>query len=638
MRRSFRSKLLYACAWAAPVFSVALPSQDHREVTRPQGKLLQLDFQQNYAQATFNVPCTGCGHTGQDDESLTLSFTSHALDVPCGSSNITLNGLHLPQEWNGDFASGYGSYPGVTNLQQNAWFLQHDLDLEWESACLHGYEDLDEAAQVVTVNIKAIDGKPTTTPSGFTISFKQHTSPPSLLRLEPVPNPSASNREVAESWREPPQSLRLSLPNTITEVNEVELQSLENQIRELKALEAELAQLQALVTEKKRLLNSQLRKQVKTFTEELNQCDNFTCIVKTIAHEAHGAWRVAYIHFQTGNRHSPGMGRPEEVFAHAHDHATQMSGGRLQVEPATPIQASTVAFPSSNPAETRAPNVRFGCSGDGSSCPAVAPEELPPRPPRPSPCLLALEITLGLLCCGCLMAIIRHKCASLRTRTERAAAREERLNAQAYRRAARQHVWRNWWRGNWASRRKDSERIVDYEEKRALIQEQEGVLEEAMQDEIRQLRVAHEIVNDLVRDAEEGRIVNHAPCHCHRQPPRAPYSPLSTASTYPPTSLPEIPSRPLSRTDSLPSYRSGAPTEPPNYDSEVDMSDIVANGFRQYTTATRSTTSEVSSHWTPDSSIVDVSPRPSADTLRYPQSLRSLRTGDEDGSDESDAD
>ncbi|KAI8941796.1 hypothetical protein NX059_002997 [Plenodomus lindquistii] len=643
MRQSFKSKLLSAFAWATPAFSAALPSHElDREVTGPQGKLFQLDFQQNYAQATFSIPCTGCGHTDQDDESLTLSFTSHALDAACGSSNITLNGVHLPQEWTGDVASGFGTYQGVTNLQQNAWFLQRDLDLEWKSACLHGYDESDEAAQVVTVNIKAIDGKPITTPSGFTISFKQQTSPPSLLRLESVPNPSASNRDVAESWREPPLSLRLLPPKTTTEVHEVGLQSLEDQIRELKALQAELAQLQTLVAEKKRYLNSQLRKQIKTFTEELNQCDGITCIVKTIAHEAQGVWRVAYVRFQTNKHDSADMGRPEEVFAHAHGSNTQVSGGRLKTgssTASTPNQASTLTTPSSRPVQSGIPAVQSACPADGSSCSVVGTQELPPRPQKASPYLLALEITLSVLCCGCLIATIRHKCASLRTRTERAAAWEERRNAQAYRRAARQHAWRNWWRGNWGTaRRTDAQRIVDYEEKRALIQEQEGVLEDAMQDEIRQLRAAHDIVNDLVRDAEEGRVVNHAPCNCQRQQPREPYSPLSTASTYPPTSLPEIPSRPLSRTDSLPSYRSGAPTEPPNYDSEVDMSEVVANGFRQYTTATRSTTSEVSSHWTADSSVVDVSPRPSAETLRYPQSLRSLRTGDDYTSDESDAD
>jgi hypothetical protein len=244
---------------------------------------------------------------------------------------------------------------------------------------------------------------------------------------------------------------------------------------------------------------------------------------------------------------------------------------------------------------------------------------------------VALEITFGILCCGCIFTAIRHKCSSLRTRAERAAAREERINARAYRRAARQHAWSTWWRsgwrGNWA--RRDNERIADYEEKRALIAGQENVLEDAMQEEIRQLRAAHDVVNDLVRDAEEGRVINHAPPYVYqRDHPHAPGSPLSTTSTYPPTSLPEIPSRPLSRTESLPSYRSDTPTEPPGYDSDQDMSEIVANGFHQY--AATSTTSDVSSHWTPDSSVVDVSPRPSAETLRYPVSIYTL---DEEESD-----
>ncbi|KAF1850539.1 uncharacterized protein K460DRAFT_271359 [Cucurbitaria berberidis CBS 394.84] len=597
--RSFKSKVLSACAWVAPVFAAVLPSHQ-REVARPDGGLLQLDLQQNYAQATFSVPCHGClghDHTDQNDESLTLSFTSHSQDQPCGSSNITLNGVYLPQEWNGDFASGSGSYSGVTDLQQNEWFLQRDLDLEWKSACLHGHGETDEAAQVLTVNIKAIDGRPLVTPSGFTISFKQQTSPPSLLRLERVPNPSASNKGVADSWREPPQTLRLALSNSTVEAETTEptSHSLEDHIRELEALHAKVQELQQAISQKKKYIHKQLRKQAKNFTEELNQCDSISCIVKTVAHKAHGAWRIVYIHFQP-RQSSQDMGRPEEVFAQAHGHASQISGGHLKA-------ASSSVLPLEAPTN-----------------------ELPPRPPKPSPYIVALEITLGILCCGCLVAVIRHKCSSLRSRTERAAAREERLNVRAYRQAARRHAWRNWWRGNWA--RRDHERIVDYEEKRALILDQESVLEDAMQEEIRQLRAAHDVVNDLVRDAEEGRAINHAPCNCQRQQPRAPYSPLSTASTYPPTSLPEIPSRPLSRTDSLPSYHSDSPTEPPNYESDVDMSEIVANGFRQYTS---STSSGVSSHWTPDSSVVDVSPRPSAETLRYPQSILTYDEEESDG-------
>lgn len=467
------------------------------------------------------------------------------------------------------------------------------MDLEWKSVCLHGTEETDESAQLLTVYVKAIDGKALSIPSGFTVSFKQQTSPPSLLRLEPTPNPSASNKDVAQAWREPPPHLRLVFVNDTetTEATQPSDLSVEDHIRELKALQAELEELQQIVADKKKYIASQLRKEVKNFTKELHDCDSIACIFKTIGQKAHGAWTIASVHFE----HHPStasMGRPEDqdMYASARVHSSQLSGGR--------INAGVVAA-TTTPQSYESPSA-----------------ELPPRPAKASPYIVALEITFGILCCGCIFTIIRHKCSSLRTRTDRAAAREERDNARAYRRAARRHAWRNWWRGNW---RKDRERIADYEEKRALIAEQEAVLEDAVQEEIRQLRAAHDVVNDLVRDAEEGRIINQAPCNCHHHRPMhppAPYSP-SLASTYPPTSIPEAPSRPLSRTDSLPSYRSDPPSEPPSYDSDVDMSEVVANGFRYRS----STGSEVTSHWTPDSSVIDVSPRPSADTLRYPQSI-----------------
>jgi hypothetical protein len=516
-----------------------------------------------------------------------LKFTSHAQDEACGSSNITLNGIHLPQEWNGDFATGSGSYFAATDLQQDESSLRRDLDLEWNSACLHGNEETDEAAQVLTVSIKAIDGRALIVPSGFTVSFRQQTSPPSLLRIEPVPNPAASEAQVAQSWREPPTHLRLVFINGTATSEEIASldQSLENDIRELRVLEAELQELQQAIANKKHHIKSKLRKEVKSLAEDINNCEGITCIVKAVVHKAHGAWRIATIRLRpTSNHQSENMGRPSlDLYAQAHVSSAQKSGGTINVE--SPLDAQPYEESTS---------------------------ELPPRPAKPSPYVIAIGVASGLLCCGCVFAVIRHKCSSLRTRTERAASREERETVAAYRRAARKHAWRNWWRGNW---RKDRERIEDYEEKRALIQEQEGILEDAMHEEIRQLRAAHDVVNDLVRVAEEGRAAGQAPCHCHHT--SHPYSP-SVASTYPPTSISEVPSRPLSRTDSLPSYRSDPPSEPPNYDSEVDMSEIVANGFRQYTS---STTSESTSHWTPDSSVVDVSPRPSAETLRYPQSI-----------------
>ncbi|PSN71378.1 hypothetical protein BS50DRAFT_660478 [Corynespora cassiicola Philippines] len=572
---SFKKKVLSAWAWAAPALSAVLPTAHERDVGRVNGKLLDLDLQDSYAQATFSVPCNGClggDHTSHDDESLILSFKTEASPEACGNSNITLNGINLSQEWNGDFASGSGSYTGVTDFEENAWFLQHNWDLEWDSVCLHGEGEADDAAQVFTVNIKAIDGKPIDKPSGFTLSFKQ-LSPPELLRLEAAPNPSASNKENAESWREPPAHLRLIVPNAQGEVIQTTggppPASLEDDIRELRALQAEVQELQKAIKEKKKHIQKQLRKDVQTFKKELKDCDSITCVVKVVADKAHSAWRIVYVRF-----------RP----THHHDHHHQM--GRPEHDPYARVD-------------------RPGSHHHGP----------PPPPPPQSGYVLALEIVLGVLCCGCLFTLIHHRCSSLRTRTERAASREERRNARAYRRAARKLAWRKWWRGNW----RDQERIEDYEEKRALIQQQEDVLEDVMQEEIRQLRNAHSVVQDIVT-AEEGRAgpmhhSAHMACHCHSHYHHpGSYSPISTASTYPPTSIPELPSRPLSRTDSLPGYRSDVSGDPPAYEEDEDRSDYVVDGFRHYTP---STTSAGSSRWTPESSIIDVSPRPSAETLRY---------------------
>jgi hypothetical protein len=232
--------------------------------------------------------------------------------------------VHLPQEWDGDFAFGSGSYQALTHLTQNERFLQRDLDLEWKTACLHGNKAT-EAAQLLTLNIKAVDGKPLDTPSGFTISFKQHTLPPTLLRLESVPNPSASNKDVAESWREPSQALRLIVSESAEDSpRAAPVQSLEDDIRDLRVLEIELEVLQSLVAKKKKWIHSRLRTEVQNVSQEISHCDSVSCIFNTIARKALGAWRIAYIRFKP-NQEPINMGRPEHAFAQAHDHVAQVT-------------------------------------------------------------------------------------------------------------------------------------------------------------------------------------------------------------------------------------------------------------------------------------------------------------------------
>ncbi|EAT87099.2 hypothetical protein SNOG_06035 [Parastagonospora nodorum SN15] len=457
--RSLRSKFVSACALSiASVTAAVLPSRA-ADVPRPDGKLLHYEFQHDYAQATFSVPCNGClgsAHdTDQDDESLVLRFTSHAQDEACGSSNITLNGVQLSQEWNGDFATGSGSYTagGTTDATQDDLSLQRDLDLEWNSACLHGDEETDEAAQVLTVSIKAIDGKALIIPSGFTVSFKQQTSPPSLLRFESVPDRSASDKDVAQYWRNPPAHLRLVANGTlVTQDSTVLEQSLENDLRELRELQAELRKLQQAIANKKDRINSQLRKEVSSLTDEINECEGLACIFKAIAHKAQGALKDAVERCKSKQIND--MGRPSlDLYAPAHINAVQKSGGSIKVETINvqPYEEAT--------------------------------DELPPRPTKTSPYIIALEHT-----------VVQPDSTPGAT-------------------------------GGAAIGEKTQERIEDYEEKRSLIQSQESVLEDAMQAEIRQLRAAHDVVNDLVRGAEEGR----APCNCHHT------YPPSLASTYPPT-------------------------------------------------------------------------------------------------------
>ncbi|KAF2732196.1 hypothetical protein EJ04DRAFT_497335 [Polyplosphaeria fusca] len=601
---SFKKKLLSAWAWALPALSAALPAQRDDQVPQVHGKqsLLQLDLQPDYAQATFSVPCAGCLGKESDDESLILSFKTHSSDEPCGnSSNVSLNGIYLPQEWNGDLSSGSGSFSGGPDVPEIPWYQKHDLDLEWESACLHNNDSEtveDDVAQVFTVTLKGVDGRQLNKPSGFTLSFKQQ-SPPELLRLDVTPHRGAREQSQAEDWRAPPAHLRLTLPPSEAAGTQP---TLEDELHEIQLLEANLEKLHKALEEKKKHIQSQLQQETTSFREELRQCDSVACVLQAIAHKAHGAWKVIYLRIRPDHHHHyhldvTNMGRPDEK----NPYDRIWPAGNKQA-PEAITSTSETSIPGDTYAQTQTPHEHHQ---------------------NQKPLFLALNIFVGILCCGCLFTVIRQRCCSIRARTERAATREERRNARAYHRAAQKLAWTKWWRSRW----RDQERRADYEEKRALIQEQESILEDAMQEEIRQLQAAHGVVNSIIQ-AEEGRSSPprphpHLTCLCHHHntssspPSPTPYSPISSASIYTNSSLADLPSRPLSRTNSLPDYRSDTSTQPPAYESDEDVSDVVANGFRRYGPSSSAASSTAGSRWTPGSSVVDVSPRPSADTLRF---------------------
>lgn len=162
-------------------------------------------------------------------------------------------------------------------------------------------------------------------------------------------------------------------------------------------------------------------------------------------------------------------------------------------------------------------------------------------------------------------------------------------------------------------KRSDEPRIEDYEEKRALIL-QDAFLEqdldqlekgEVMEAEIRELRYAHEIISSLVR-VDENRYELVTPVH-DPPPPLVPL-PHTLARVRSGASSITLPSY---TSESLPDYSSRRPS------AQTRRSSSSTIGFTPSTTDT-----EVGSAAGPSrsensgSSVIEVTPRPSAETLR----------------------
>ncbi|KAJ9630071.1 hypothetical protein H2204_008726 [Knufia peltigerae] len=196
--------------------------------------------------------------------------------------------------------------------------------------------------------------------------------------------------------------------------------------------------------------------------------------------------------------------------------------------------------------------------------------------------LAVLALLLLVIVSGLLFKLIRAKTLRYRDprrRAERAARREERRTKKLYRKAACKHKFLSWW--------KRSTSTNDYEEKRQMILEQEGVLEEAMRQEIQDLQITSDFLRDVIR-AEEGR-ATYSRNHAHRRA----FTPAELEAGVGSSRLSEVP----------PSY--SAP--PPRYEEELAGEIAVVDGFT-YTPSATDCTSE--------SSVVDCSPRLSFETGR----------------------
>ncbi|OMP82178.1 hypothetical protein BK809_0006488, partial [Diplodia seriata] len=443
--------------------------------------------------------------------------------------------------------------------------------------------------------------------------------------------------------------------------------SIEDEIETLRELEAEEKRIQERIRQQKEVIHQHMRDHAHSLKDELKTCDNLSCVFSAFLHKAHGAVRIIYIHLSPGPHHPhdddmdrppfpPYHGHPEQAFADidtAHGPPHHPGPLAMKFDHHGPPPHGYGPPPPPPPP----PPGYDGPGGYGPPPPPPPPFGGPPPPPPPPPpgfegaggrgppppppppphhhhhgprpvhgVLMAFASLTGL---ACVFGFIRRNCCSLRQRTERRATREERRTARQYRRLARRHAWKQWWNGS----EDDWDRRADYEEKRALILDQEDRLEEAMQEEIKNLRTAHELAHDIVQ-AEQGRTspaspgastcpcVNaHAHNHVHTHPPMHAYPGPSMQPPPQPHHMAHgmytpPPPHNMSRTSSLPSYKSDLGSvdtddAPPAYEEDADSSDIVVDGFREYTPS-------VTTVFTPESSIPDVSPRPSFDTMREP--------------------
>jgi hypothetical protein len=548
----------------------------------------------------------------------------------------------LSQEW-----ESTGTYAqGLASVQSSG----HELNVFLRSDCL--FDALGpssfSATQLLTLIIEKVDAEFILPLSGFTISFKQAPTP-ELLRLSLGPDYRARDPINQDNWRDPPANLRLT-----QDPEQEERLSIDRQIEDLQQLERQAELLTILIQEKKSIISSLSEEGKKALKQEIKECGSFICVVKALFRHLHQSASKLCRKFKHSKSHE----------AYMNDWSVKgAQSPAVMGKPATETLAS--------------PDVCHCRDGKPSVLPSVLPTVLPaahlkseklgsvvttsedikPSTPHasnepqwrdatpPSPMAVFFKTLFAITGLAFLCCFLRRLCMSDRKRADRAADRERRNAERLYRRDARRQAVRDWWFGT--RRGQPGRRAGDYDEKRNLILRQEGILEEAMQDDIRQLQIQEEIrqlrstrdaVDDLVR-AEEGRsggpaysssstsyhhqhssFSRHAPTPITipdiasvMYPPgnRGP-NPFTPPPNYNPFEHPEDsddenPISPISRTSSLPDYKTEASSEPPSYDD-----DMIADGFSDYTPSTGTQ----DSHWSPGSSIPDISPRPSIETAR----------------------
>ncbi|OAP55373.1 hypothetical protein AYL99_10346 [Fonsecaea erecta] len=557
----------------------------------------------NHLSIHFHAPCQECFDDAKDGVELTLEIDS--AEEECSNTPPRLNGLPLiPLKAGNDVASGQISFISKSSVGS----AERAVNASWESTCLKG------EASIISVRFEGIDGNdPFKDTSGFTTSFKQRGQPV-VLRLQDKPVAQISE-SLCDGWLLSEDRGLSIIPNSSSPASSDA--SLQDEYSRLEELTNEMA-----------ALHEQIRtteaKIIALLKQEFKACSSMKCLWDTAMGEVPAIAKLISAHFshhrnrhggcEDGDAQSPCTAEVDDSFV---VDSTLQEDDLEEVSVAADSE-ELPAQPPTNPSPSRGLEVTPVPSGEnnhhphppfrGGHHPPFQPSHGPPfdfgphsHPHGPPPNFGALapeqqrvlEYRIGLAILLLVLLIILSGLViraiilfrDPRRRAERAARWEERRTRRLYRKAACKHKWRTWW--------KDfrNQGTNDYEEKREMILDQEGLGEEdddGLQKEIRTLRNASDFVRDLVQ-AEEGRATAGYRARCDREG----FEPAELDAGVGSSGLSDI----------APSYV----TPPPRYEEELEGEIVVIEDFRYTPSATDDT---------PASSIIDCSPRLSLETGR----------------------
>ncbi|EXJ54658.1 hypothetical protein A1O7_09999 [Cladophialophora yegresii CBS 114405] len=371
-------------------------------------------------------------------------------------------------------------------------------------------------------------------------------------------------------------------------------------------------------------LHSTLRNIMSLLKQKFTACSSMQCVWNTAVGEVSPIANLLVAHFKhhkklvsgcrEGDAQSPcsavieGEPPDERPMIESENSHDDLEGARITpAAPAAPVsttqpsaspQPTTRAVTSPVPTYVQASSASSSATHASATPSATDHHGLPHT--RPYDEQIALQRKLGLAIILLVLLVIVSgvviraiiKFRDPRRRAERAARWEECRTRRLYRKAACKHKWRTFWK-NLCTRKAGTE---DYEEKRAALLEQDGGLEDddsGLEKEVRTMQHATDFVRDLVQ-AEEGRARNVRSIHSHPDG----FEPAVLGGGVGSSRSSDI----------APSYKTDV-TPPPRYEEELEGEMIVVDGFRY--TYTPSNTDD-----TPESSIVDCSPRLSLETGR----------------------